>query len=192
MKIKFTLTKQHIWQYHWYIWRHRPLTKFAFIFFWPLIIVCVAFVSYYCTGISHVVTALIQSAVTIISLAVLQLVYLAIIVAYKSWRMVKASSTGERGAEIGKFDFCWSSPNSIGYYYHWSYFEEIASEKNAFYFILTGKRALIVPKTAFADTREAETFFLQAREHWEIAKANQRHALTNDEGIWPPPPRIGV
>lgn len=111
---------------------------------------------------------------------------------FRFWKSLTPGAVGERIAEIGKFDFCWGEPQSVGYYRHWSEFEDIVSTKNAFYFILNGRRALIIPKSAFTDSAQAAKFFDLTRQHWDIAKANERHAATADQGVWPPPPRIGA
>ncbi len=189
MKIEYMLTRKHIWQYHLYDWWTRSSSQLILLLVWPLLFACLTFASEFRKGIGH---ALLYGGMVELAIVLYQLVALLLVVTYKSWRVVKTTPTGIRIAEIGKFDLRWGSPQSVGYYHHWSYFEEIVSTRDLFYFILTDSRALIVPKSAFGDASESSKFYERSKQQWEIAKANQRYHSAAAGDAWPPPPRMGA
>ncbi len=104
----------------------------------------------------------------------------------------RLEATGERIAEIGKFDFRYGKPPAAGYYHHWSTFSEIADTPEDFIFILTDGRKIIIPRSAFSNEDEAQTFLTLARERRQTAELNLHYSTMGSGGIWPPPPRIGA
>ena len=188
MRINFTLTKGDIWQYHWYAWRRRFLFRLASLLGLCLLLPCLTFIPRFSASIGY---GFAPSAALGVVLFFIQLISLLLRMALGFWKASKSGITGERVAEVSKFDFCWGETEATSYHHHWANFEDIVNNRGASYFILPGE-ALIVPKSAFVTSSESQKFSELSHEHWETAKMNQRHALTAGEGVWPPPPRIGA
>lgn len=154
-----------------------------------LLILCLNFIPGFSSG---VLNGLAPSAALVVVIFTLQFAWLLLDTLYRFWKVLKSDTTGERIAEAGISYLRWGKPQCPGYYHHWSSFEDVVSTEHFFYLILRGKRALIIPKSAFASSREAEEFYKIAHDAWDTAKTNQRYASTIQEGVWPPPPRIGA
>jgi len=163
MRIKYNLTRGHVWQYYWYARRRRLIIGVSMSFGGCLLILCLNFIPGFSSG---VLNGLAPSAALVVVIFTLQFAWLLLDTLYRFW--------------------------CPGYYHHWSSFEDVVSTEHFFYLILRGKRALIIPKSAFASSREAEEFYKIAHDAWDTAKTNQRYASTIQEGVWPPPPRIGA
>ncbi len=183
------LTKKDIWQYHWYIWKPRALRRLIPFAAFCVLVPCLNFIPGYSSGVRNTLAP--SAALGLVVLAIQTAVVMSTIL-FRCWKALKPGAVGLRVAEIGKFDFCWGEAKGSGYHRHWSDFDDIVSTKNAFYFMLTGTRALVIPKSAFTDSAQAVEFFALSLQRWEVAKANQRHAAMAGEGVWPPPPRIGA
>lgn len=187
MRVEFILTKRHLWQYHWYWWSRHAGRRLILLAAACLIMPALNFIPGYNSGVSGTLA---------LSAFLCMLLFLAQSIAFVSRllfgfrKTLKTGTTGERFAEIGKFDFVWGASTSPGYCHHWSYFEDIIKTQNATYFVLKGRRGLIVPKTAFADDAQQAKFLAMAHEQWEIAKTSQRYEATAEDGVWPPPPRM--
>ena len=193
MRIEYTLTKRHVWQYHWYLWKRRLLIRLAKSFGLCLLVPALTFIPGVGAGFrAGIGNGFALSAAISLVMFTVSVVSLLLTMAYRFWKALKPTAVGERIAEIGKFDFCWGSPQRTLYHHHWAHFEDIADTKDALYFILAKHRALVVPTSAFSGSSEAARFVALAREHWEIARTNHRHASAAGEGVWPPPPRIGA
>lgn len=187
MRVDFLLTKRHLWQYHWYWWSRHAGRRLILLAAVCLILPALNFIPGYSAGVS---STLVVTAFLSVMVFLAQSIIFVSRLLFWFRKSLKLGTTGERFAEIGKFDFAWGAVASPGYCYHWSYFEYIIRTQNAIYFILKGTRGLIVPKTAFADAAQEEKFLTMAHAQWEIAKTSQRYAVTADEGVWPPPPRM--
>lgn len=186
LRVEFLLTKRHLWQYHWYCWRRQAGRRLLLLAAVCLILPTLNFIPGYNSGVSGTLALSMFLSVT---LFLAQGIVFVGRLLFGFRKTLKSGTTGERFAEVGKFDFAWGAAASPGYCYHWSYFEDIIRTQNAIYFVLTRQRGLIVPKSAFADTAQEEKFLAMAHAQWEIAKTSQRYAATEIEGVWPPPPR---
>jgi len=189
MKIKYNLTRGHVWQYYWYARRRRLIIGVSMYFGGCLLMLCLNLVPGVTSG---VLKGLALSATSCVIIFTVQFVFLLLYALDRFWQVLKSDTTGERIAEAGMSYLRWGKPQYPGYYHPWSSFEDVVSTEHFFYLILKGKRALIIPKSAFASSREAEEFYKIAHDAWDTAKINERYASMVQEGVWPPPPRIGA
>ena len=189
MKIKYNLTRGHVWQYYWYARRRRLLIGVSMSFGGCLLIFCLNFILGFSSGARN---GMASSAVLSGVLFILSFVFVLVDTLDRFWKVLKSDTTGERIAEADTSYLRWGKPQSVGYYHHWSSFENVVSTDRFLFLILKGKRALIIPKSAFASSREAEEFYKIAHDAWDTAKINERYASMVQEGVWPPPLHIGA
>lgn len=182
MKITFTLTAAEARRGFWLPWCRR-----ASLGLLPLGAVPVVFWLAASAGGQARVFVLIVGAVT----AVAPCAALALFA--QDWARQARAERRVRVAEVNRFDFFWSASGGRGYYTHWSRFAEVAAAGDHFAFILESGHRFVVPKSAFDDAVHAQAFLTLARRHWEAARLNAACASPAfpEQGVWPPPPRVG-
>ncbi len=95
--------------------------------------------------------------------------------------------------EISDDEFFLKAANSTEHCYSWTHFGNIADWGDYVMFTSAkGQHIAVVPKSAFDDENHAQTFFVQSRRYWEIAKQKQQEEIQKAEGSWPPAPRPGA
>lgn len=95
---------------------------------------------------------------------------------------------GQKTVTLGRYDLRWASPKGH-YYFHWANFSALVDRGDYIYLILSKRKALIIPKSAFDDTAHAQQFLRVALDRWQRAKCNEIGLGGHD--VWPPPPEIG-
>jgi hypothetical protein len=187
MRIEYTLTKKHIWQCQVYHWGNRTRRRLLlFVVLW-LLVMGLSFITRVSAGRTTLSVGL---ALALVGLTVQSAIYVFALL-FRFRKSLKSGVCGSFAAEISKLDFWSGKPQSAGYYYHWTDFEDIAIIGDLLYFTLKKKRILIIPKSAFANASEAAMFLETARQHWDAAKTRHRYAASATEGVWPPAPRPG-
>jgi len=73
----------------------------------------------------------------------------------------------------------------------WSAISEIRYRNGDVFFWQKGKDGNFVPRSAFNDPQQSQAFFQTAKGYWEAARLGQPVLVSNDDGVWPPLPRIG-
>ena len=73
--------------------------------------------------------------------------------------------------------------------------EQVSSIRNYggdIHFWLRNGKGCFVPRSAFAEAREAHTFYETALRYWQSARAGilSQPDASLEEGVWPPPPRL--
>lgn len=74
----------------------------------------------------------------------------------------------------------------------WQGISDVAEDADYLYLLLNNQRGYLVPKRAFLDAAQAQTFFETAVACWKSAKSGAPAPSMNDNGAWPPPPRRTV
>ncbi len=183
MKVTFTLTSAEARRQFWRPWLRHALRH--------LLRLCA--VPVFCGGAAYFGgTGLLFSQIAAGVTAVVPCAGLLLLL--KDWvrqrRAVRAAMR-PRIAAISRFDFFWGVSNGPGYHHHWTYFVEITDGGDHFAFVLSNGRRFVIPESAFDGDGHAQAFLALARQHWEAAKFNAAHASSREDGVWPPPPRIG-
>lgn len=74
----------------------------------------------------------------------------------------------------------------------WRGISDIAQDANYLYLLLNKQRGYLVPKRAFLDSAQAQTFFETAVACWKSAQSGEPAPNLTDNNAWPPPPRRTV
>lgn len=142
MKIAFTLTKKAIWRHLYRRW--LPGSIRLMLRLCALTIFCSVATSY---GMHSLLLAeIVAIVVGIVPFAAFLLMLIDLL---RRILAVKDSATGQRVAELGKFDLRYGAPESPGFYYHWADLEKIREDREHLSFVLPRSRVLLVPKSAF-------------------------------------------
>jgi hypothetical protein len=184
MTIVFTNTRATSWRALWRNWAHRSLRPALRLLALPVL----AYGICYFGGFGLLLSKISAAVVGIVPLGAGVLAVLDLLRKVRQWRREVLQ---EQVAEAGKFDFRWGRQGTNGYYHHWSYFTDLADRDGSLFFVLGTGETFRIPRQAFPTSKDAGDFFALACRRWEAAKQNQRHALTAEEGVWPPAPRVG-
>ena len=74
----------------------------------------------------------------------------------------------------------------------WQGIFDVAQDANYLYLLLNKQRGYLVPKRAFLDAVQAQTFYETAAACWKSAKAGSLAPNLVDNSAWPPPPQRPV
>jgi len=184
MKVTFILTAAEARQQFWRPWLRHALRH--------LLRLCA--VPIFCVGVASASgTGLLFSRIVLAVTAVVPCAGFLLLL--KDWvrqrRAVRAAMR-PRIAAISRFDFFWGAAGGPGYHHHWTYFVDVADGGDHLAFVLNDGRGFVIPMSAFDGDGHARAFLTQARQHWEAAKFDAAHTSSQEDGVWPPPPRIGA
>ncbi len=184
MKVTFTLTPAEAGRQFWRPWLRHALRH--------LLRLCA--VPIFCVGVASASgTGLLFSRIVLAVTAVVPFAGFLLLAkdGVRQWGAARAQML-PRSAEISKFDFLWRVGDGPGYHHHWAYFGEITDGGDHFAFVLNDGRRFVIPKSAFDGDGHARAFLTLARQHWEAAKFDAAHTSSQEDGVWPPPPRLGA
>jgi hypothetical protein len=184
MKVTFTLTTAEARRQFWRPWLHRVPRRLLGLCAVPVISYAVASAS----GAGMLFSRIALAVTAVVPFAGLLLLAKD---GVRQWGAVRAAMR-PRTAAISRFDFFWGAAGGPGYHHHWTYFGEIADGGDHLAFVLNDGRRFVIPMSAFDGDAHARAFLTQARQHWEAAKFNAAHTSSQEDGVWPPPPRIGA
>lgn len=183
MRVQYKVTKRDIWKRQYRNWLRYPVRLTLHLSVLP----CIAWCASYFSGLGLLFSAITASVVAIVPFAAFCLMMLDML---RKLNRLKSYATAVYVVRLGKFDMHYGTEDAAGYFHHWSYFEDICDAPDGFYFVLRGKEPLWVPKAAFAEPAHAQAFLTEARRRWREAKDRQFFSMPQEEGVWPPAPRL--
>lgn len=182
MEITFCLTEQDIYRYRCYLLTHdygysmRQLVP---------ILVAIFFLCFYLHQESLSFRLFLALAFTPLSLGLYLLALRDQV--HKELRS-SPGVFGQKTVTLGKHDLRWASPKGH-YYFHWANFSALVDRGDYIYLLLSKRKALVIPKSAFEDASQAQRFLMISLDRWQRAKVNEVGWSGHD--VWPPAPQIG-